>query len=223
MMGPINGEINIAPMITAVELTLRPMEAIKMLKTKIQRLNPRNPVSRVQCPPWWLRAWPNRRSQPFQDVGTQKIEGGLPPRTEPWRSKGWSVSRNWRCSCWQQLGSPANLQAPNKITTIMRIAYAPCYVLDLPEGHRFPMAKYGLLREQLLHEGIAETGDFFEPQSMAESTILRAHDADYWHRTVHGQWTRREERVYGGFLGRQAWTRVSESSCKARWTVRSMP
>ena len=46
MMGPINGEISIAPMITAVELTLRPMEAIKMLKTKIQRLNPRNSVSR---------------------------------------------------------------------------------------------------------------------------------------------------------------------------------
>ena len=79
----------------------------------------------------------------------------------------------------------------------MRIAYAPCYVLDLPEGHRFPMAKYGLLREQLLHEGIAETRDFFEPQSMAESTILRGHDADYWHRTVHGQWTRQEERRSG--------------------------
>ena len=50
MMGPINGEINMAPMMTAVEFTLRPMEAITMLKTRIQTLNPRNSVSRsIPC------------------------------------------------------------------------------------------------------------------------------------------------------------------------------
>ncbi|HCC64301.1 MAG TPA: histone deacetylase, partial [Flavobacteriales bacterium] len=30
----------------------------------------------------------------------------------------------------------------------MDVAYAPCYVLDVPEGHRFPMQKYALLRAQ---------------------------------------------------------------------------
>ena len=43
----------------------------------------------------------------------------------------------------------------------MDIAFAPCYVLDVPEGHRFPMRKYALLREQLLHEGVALDEHFF--------------------------------------------------------------
>ena len=34
MMGPIKGEINMAPITTAVEFTLRPMEAMTMLNTK---------------------------------------------------------------------------------------------------------------------------------------------------------------------------------------------
>ena len=46
MMGPIKGEINMAPMMTAVELTLRPMDAMTMLKTRIHTLKPRNSVSR---------------------------------------------------------------------------------------------------------------------------------------------------------------------------------
>lgn len=79
----------------------------------------------------------------------------------------------------------------------MDIAYAPCYVLDVPEGHRFPMRKYALLREQLLHEGIALAEDFFEPKAMAEATLLLAHDAEYWRRTQKGDWTRKEERRSG--------------------------
>ena len=42
MIGPINGEINIAPIITAVELTLSPIEAITMAHAKIHRLEPLN-------------------------------------------------------------------------------------------------------------------------------------------------------------------------------------
>jgi hypothetical protein len=35
-MGPISGEISIAPMITAVELTFRPTEAMRMANTRAQ-------------------------------------------------------------------------------------------------------------------------------------------------------------------------------------------
>lgn len=79
----------------------------------------------------------------------------------------------------------------------MDIAYAPCYVLDVPEGHRFPMRKYALLREQLLHEGVALDEHFFEPEAMEEATLLMAHDAEYWRRTQKGEWTRKEERRSG--------------------------
>ena len=39
-IGPIKGEINIAPIITAVELTFRPIDAIIIAHAKIQRLAP---------------------------------------------------------------------------------------------------------------------------------------------------------------------------------------
>ena len=84
-----------------------------------------------------------------------------------------------------------------KITSGMDIAYAPCYVLEVPEGHRFPMQKYALLKDQILHEGIVSASHFFEPTVMHESDIIRAHDAEYWHRTLNGLWTRQEERRSG--------------------------
>src|SRR6056300_1514025 len=45
IIGPMSGEINMAPITTAVELTFSPMEAMMMLKIKIHRVNPRNSTS----------------------------------------------------------------------------------------------------------------------------------------------------------------------------------
>ena len=45
MMGPIRGEINMAPITTAVESTFKPIDAMKMEKMRIQRLNPPNSIS----------------------------------------------------------------------------------------------------------------------------------------------------------------------------------
>ena len=42
MMGPMRGETSMAPMMTAVELTLSPTEASTMAKARIQTLGPRN-------------------------------------------------------------------------------------------------------------------------------------------------------------------------------------
>ena len=44
MMGPISGEINIAPIITAGELTFNPNEAMKMAKIRIQIVEPLNSI-----------------------------------------------------------------------------------------------------------------------------------------------------------------------------------
>ena len=40
MIGPINGEISMAPIITAVELTFSPNDAIRMAKISTQRFAP---------------------------------------------------------------------------------------------------------------------------------------------------------------------------------------
>ena len=60
------------------------------------------------------------------------------------------------------------------------IAFHSIYKHPLPEGHRFPMIKYELLPQQLLHEGIATSEDFFEPSKLCEDVdVLRVHTQKY--------------------------------------------
>jgi len=84
-----------------------------------------------------------------------------------------------------------------KITSRMDIAYAPCYVLEVPDGHRFPMQKYRWLREQLVHQGIAEPEAFFTPDAMAEADVLAAHTLAYWTKLRDGTLSRSEQRRSG--------------------------
>ena len=59
------------------------------------------------------------------------------------------------------------------------IAFHPIYKHPLPEGHRFPMLKYDLLPQQLLHEGTAEITDFFEPDICDLQHVLAVHEKYY--------------------------------------------
>ncbi|RZK69311.1 MAG: histone deacetylase, partial [Pedobacter sp.] len=63
---------------------------------------------------------------------------------------------------------------------MIKIAWHPIYAHPLPEGHRFPMLKYELIPEQLLHEGVIEPENLFEPEPIAEDIILLTHDKMYW-------------------------------------------
>jgi acetoin utilization deacetylase AcuC-like enzyme len=65
---------------------------------------------------------------------------------------------------------------------MLKIAWSPKYVLSLPANHRFPMSKYEVLPEQLLHEGTVSDDNFFTPAPATEAQILQTHDGDYWHR-----------------------------------------
>jgi acetoin utilization deacetylase AcuC-like enzyme len=78
-----------------------------------------------------------------------------------------------------------------------RLATSDHYTLSLPDGHRFPIAKYALIREQLLWQGVAEPADFYEPGLCAEADVLRVHTAAYWHRVRDLQLTPREVRNLG--------------------------
>lgn len=63
---------------------------------------------------------------------------------------------------------------------MLKIAYHPIYMHPLPEGHRFPMIKYELLPEQLVHEGTCTAANFFEPNVPEDSHILRVHTKNYY-------------------------------------------
>jgi acetoin utilization deacetylase AcuC-like enzyme len=58
----------------------------------------------------------------------------------------------------------------------MRLFYSDHYPIPLPPGHKFPAAKYGLLRAKLEGDGFFR----FEPAPLADrETIERAHDPAY--------------------------------------------
>lgn len=79
----------------------------------------------------------------------------------------------------------------------MKLFYADHFVLPLPEGHRFPMEKYALLRERLLCSGAFGPGDFQVPDAATDSEILRAHEAGYLQRVIRGTLDKDEIRRIG--------------------------
>ena len=50
---------------------------------------------------------------------------------------------------------------------------------QLPGNHRFPMVKYELIPQQLLHEGLVEKENFFSPTLAKDYWIEKAHDKEY--------------------------------------------
>ena len=63
---------------------------------------------------------------------------------------------------------------------MLKVAWDPIYHHPLAENHRFPMAKYSLLPEQLIHEGTLTEEAFFGPDMLTEEQIIRTHSPDYW-------------------------------------------
>jgi acetoin utilization deacetylase AcuC-like enzyme len=64
-----------------------------------------------------------------------------------------------------------------------RLWYCDHHEIPLPPGHKFPTAKYRLLREQLAHE--AEFS--FEPAPFADpESLMLAHDPSYVYAFLHG-------------------------------------
>lgn len=62
---------------------------------------------------------------------------------------------------------------------MLKIAYHPIYKHPLPLGHRFPMGKYELIHQQLLHEGTCTPDNFFEPEIPNNKYIFQVHDPEY--------------------------------------------
>jgi acetoin utilization deacetylase AcuC-like enzyme len=61
----------------------------------------------------------------------------------------------------------------------MKAFYSDTFVLPLPDHHRFPMAKYRLLRERLVAEGILTAADLEIPESISWDDVRLVHDAGY--------------------------------------------
>jgi acetoin utilization deacetylase AcuC-like enzyme len=79
----------------------------------------------------------------------------------------------------------------------VKVFYSDHFVLPLPEGHRFPMAKYSMLRERVAGNGICGPGELRTPHAVTDEEILRAHTPDYLKRVVSGNLTDKEVRRIG--------------------------
>jgi acetoin utilization deacetylase AcuC-like enzyme len=61
----------------------------------------------------------------------------------------------------------------------VRAFYSDHFVLPLPEGHKFPMAKYSRLRERILAEGIVSPDNLHEAPAVSWEDLRLVHHAAY--------------------------------------------
>jgi acetoin utilization deacetylase AcuC-like enzyme len=61
----------------------------------------------------------------------------------------------------------------------VRVFYCDQFVLPLPAGHSFPMAKYRLTRERIVADGIVRAGDVLEADAASWEAIRLVHTAQY--------------------------------------------
>ncbi|AFY65362.1 histone deacetylase [Geitlerinema sp. PCC 7407] len=59
------------------------------------------------------------------------------------------------------------------------LVYHPDYVIPLPAGHRFPMAKFRLLYESLIQDGVAHASQFHQPEYPTPEILAHVHGPDY--------------------------------------------
>jgi acetoin utilization deacetylase AcuC-like enzyme len=61
----------------------------------------------------------------------------------------------------------------------MRVYCSDAFDPSLPEGHRFPMEKYRLLRERALAAGVVADADLAVPPAATVAELQQVHDAQY--------------------------------------------
>jgi acetoin utilization deacetylase AcuC-like enzyme len=71
------------------------------------------------------------------------------------------------------------------------------YVFPLPEGHRFPVAKYAMLRDAVVAQGIVRADRVLDPPRVSDDALLLVHTPDYLRRFREGSLDAAELRRLG--------------------------
>jgi acetoin utilization deacetylase AcuC-like enzyme len=79
----------------------------------------------------------------------------------------------------------------------MKIFRTDEFALPLPEGHRFPVTKYALLRRRVEEAGIASPAELIAAPAADDEEITRAHTAEYVRGVQNGGLTEKELRRIG--------------------------
>ncbi|HJR33395.1 MAG TPA: histone deacetylase [Gemmatimonadales bacterium] len=77
-------------------------------------------------------------------------------------------------------------------------AWTPArFAVPLPEGHRFPMAKYAMIAEGVVARGIVPRERLAEPSRASREAVTRVHDAGYVDAVLEHGLTEAEQRRLG--------------------------
>lgn len=79
----------------------------------------------------------------------------------------------------------------------MRLFYTDHFELPLPTGHRFPMAKYRLLREQFLRDPVLQYDILLVPPAASIEQLCLAHDSEYVAKVIEGRLSQAEVKRIG--------------------------
>lgn len=71
------------------------------------------------------------------------------------------------------------------------------YAIPLPESHRFPMAKYALIRDRAIAAGLVAPGHLHDPPRAEVADLLLVHTADYVEKVTTGTLSAAEQRRIG--------------------------
>ena len=79
----------------------------------------------------------------------------------------------------------------------MELFYSDHFVLPLPSGHRFPIAKYGLLRQKVVDSGLIMPEGMIVPAPAGDLELGLVHHQDYLEKVSSGDLSEREIRRIG--------------------------
>jgi acetoin utilization deacetylase AcuC-like enzyme len=96
----------------------------------------------------------------------------------------------------------------------LKIFYTDHFLLPLPDGHRFPLEKYALLRKRVLEAELVRPEDLRIPPAATDEAIKCVHDPVYLRRVQNGELTSKEIRRIGFPFSKQMVER-SRRSCGA--------
>lgn len=79
----------------------------------------------------------------------------------------------------------------------MKVFHANHIHVDFPRDHHFPIAKYGLLQESIIQQGILRVEELIPAPLVHRETLLLAHSPEYVHAVLHGALEARISRQIG--------------------------
>lgn len=77
------------------------------------------------------------------------------------------------------------------------IVFHPDYTIPLPPGHRFPMGKFGRIKDMLVEDGVVDHDQLHRPEPASRDWLTQAHTAEYVDAVLNLTLDRKAERRIG--------------------------